>query len=209
MLSTCSAEISTFCGDARLRACCGGAEERTDDIAEFTELGDFLHMPLRTYSAGMRVRLALGVITTIAPEILILDEGLGAVDAAFMAKARRRLVDLVNRSGMLVFASHSDELLLELCTTAIWMDEGRIRMHGSVHEILTTYKGDEPYVVPKRSGQLLDSLTHHRHDIRWCLPSSKGFAELATQATQPSSISREIAGRVPRGLARGTFSGHR
>jgi ABC-2 type transport system ATP-binding protein len=127
-------------------------QQRADDIAEFTELGDYLHMPLRTYSAGMRVRLALGVVTTIDPDILILDEGLGAVDAAFLVKARRRLVDLVNRSGMLVFASHSDELLLELCTTAIWMDEGRIRMRGSVYEVLTAYKGREPYVVPELSG---------------------------------------------------------
>lgn len=126
-------------------------QERADDIAEFTELGDYLYMPLRTYSAGMRVRLALGVVTTIDPEILILDEGLGAVDAAFIAKARRRLVDLVERSGMLMFASHSDELLLELCTTAIWMDEGRILMQGPVHEVLTAYKGHAPYSAPERS----------------------------------------------------------
>ncbi|OXM66387.1 MULTISPECIES: ABC transporter ATP-binding protein [Amycolatopsis] len=125
-------------------------QQRADDIAEFTELGDYLHMPLRTYSAGMRVRLALGVVTTIDPEILILDEGLGAVDAAFIAKARRRMVDLVNRSGLLMFASHSDEVLLELCTTAIWMDEGRIRMRGPVREVLSAYKGHEPHVLPER-----------------------------------------------------------
>lgn len=116
-------------------------QERAEDIADFTELGDYLHMPLRTYSAGMRVRLALGVVTTIDPEILILDEGLGAVDAAFIAKARQRLVDLVERSGMLVFASHSDELLLELCTKAIWVDEGSIRMTGDVRNVLAAYKG--------------------------------------------------------------------
>jgi ABC-2 type transport system ATP-binding protein len=115
-------------------------EKRIDDIAEFTELGDYLHLPLRTYSAGMRVRLALGVVTTIDPEILILDEGLGAIDAGFLAKARSRLVDLARRSGVLVFASHSDELLAELCTTALWMDEGRIRMSGSLHEVIDTYK---------------------------------------------------------------------
>ncbi|MEB3370206.1 ABC transporter ATP-binding protein [Saccharopolyspora sp. S2-29] len=120
--------------------------ERADDIAEFTELGDYLHMPLRTYSAGMRVRLALGVVTTIDPEILILDEGLGAVDAAFIAKARRRMVDLVERSGMLVFASHSDELLLELCSSAVWMEEGSIRMTGPVRDVLTAYKGHAPGV---------------------------------------------------------------
>jgi ABC-2 type transport system ATP-binding protein len=116
-------------------------ERRIDDIAEFTELGDYLHLPLRTYSAGMRVRLALGVVTTIDPEILVLDEGLGAIDAAFLAKARGRLVDLARRSGALVFASHSDELLRELCTTAVWMDEGRIRRSGPLDDVLAAYKG--------------------------------------------------------------------
>ncbi|TDC93640.1 ABC transporter ATP-binding protein [Saccharopolyspora aridisoli] len=118
--------------------------ERADDIAEFTELGDYLHMPLRTYSAGMRVRLALGVVTTIDPEILILDEGLGAVDAAFIARARQRMVDLVERSGVLVFASHSDELLQELCTTAIWMDGCTIRETGAVRDVLAAHKGHQP-----------------------------------------------------------------
>ena len=120
-------------------------EKRVDDIAEFTELGDYLQMPLRTYSTGMRVRLALGIVTSIDPEILILDEGIGAVDAAFMVKARDRLVDLVKRSGMLVFASHSDELLFELCNTAIWMDEGHMRMQGTLREVLTAYKGRDPF----------------------------------------------------------------
>ena len=116
-------------------------EERVDDIAEFTELGDFLRMPLRTYSTGMRVRLALGVVTSIDPEILLLDEGIGAVDAAFMEKSRRRLEDLVQRSGLLVFASHSDEFLRDLCDTAIWMEHGRVRMQGDLEDVLAAYKG--------------------------------------------------------------------
>ncbi|MCG3750483.1 MULTISPECIES: ABC transporter ATP-binding protein [unclassified Amycolatopsis] len=115
--------------------------KRVDDIAEFTELGDYLELPLRTYSAGMRVRLALGVVTTIDPEILLLDEGLGAVDAAFLAKARDRLKDLVRRSGILVFANHSDELLAEFCDTALWMDEGHVKQHGSLSEVLSAYSG--------------------------------------------------------------------
>jgi ABC-2 type transport system ATP-binding protein len=116
-------------------------EERVDDIAEFTELGDFLQRPLRTYSTGMRVRLALGVVTSIDPEILLLDEGIGAVDAAFLEKSKKRLADLVERSGLLVFASHSDEFLRELCDTAIWMEHGRIRQHGPLDEVLRAYKG--------------------------------------------------------------------
>ena len=116
-------------------------ERRVDEIAEFTELGDYLAMPLRTYSTGMRVRLALGVVTSIDPEILILDEGIGAVDAAFLEKARDRLRDLVGRSGILVFASHSDEFLVELCDTAIWMDTGVIREQGTLREVVSHYKG--------------------------------------------------------------------
>ncbi|ALG05696.1 ABC transporter ATP-binding protein [Kibdelosporangium phytohabitans] len=120
-------------------------ESKIDDIAEFSELGDFLQMPLRAYSTGMRVRLALGIVTSIDPEILILDEGIGAVDAAFMDKARDRLTDLVKRSGLLVFASHSDDLLMELCDSAIWMDSGRMKMQGTLREVLTAYKGRDPY----------------------------------------------------------------
>ena len=116
-------------------------ESRVDDIAAFTELGDYLSMPLRTYSTGMRVRLALGVVTSIDPEILILDEGIGAVDAAFLEKARDRLRDLVSRSGLLVFASHSDEFLADLCDTAIWLEHGRVREQGPLREVLHHYKG--------------------------------------------------------------------
>ncbi|WHT19672.1 ABC transporter ATP-binding protein [Crossiella sp. CA-258035] len=120
-------------------------EARIDDIAEFSELGNYLSMPLRTYSTGMRVRLALGVVTSIDPEILLLDEGIGAVDAAFLDKARDRLNDLVKRSGMLVFASHSDEFLKSLCSTAIWVDHGQVRAHGALREVLTQYKGRDPF----------------------------------------------------------------
>jgi len=118
-------------------------EARVDDIAAFTELGDYLDMPLRTYSTGMRVRLALGVVTSVDPEILLLDEGIGAVDAEFLAKARDRLKELVERSGMLVFASHSDEFLADLCSTAIWMEHGTIREHGPLRDVLHHYKGHD------------------------------------------------------------------
>src|ERR671927_90229 len=121
-------------------------EARVDDIAEFTELGNFLQMPLRTYSTGMRVRLALGVVTSIDPEILLLDEGIGAVDAAFLERATGRLKDLVDRAGLLVFASHSNDLLEQLCTSALWMEHGTIRQQGPLREVLDAYKGRSPAV---------------------------------------------------------------
>ena len=116
---------------------------KMDEIAEFSELGDYLSMPLRTYSTGMRVRLALGVVTSIEPEILLLDEGIGAVDAAFMAKARVRLQDLVKRSGILVFASPSNDFLAQLCDTALWIDHGQIRSVGEVSDVVGEYEGPE------------------------------------------------------------------
>ena len=114
---------------------------KMDEIAEFSELGEYLSMPLRTYSTGMRIRLALGVVTSIEPEILLLDEGLGAVDAAFMAKARSRLQELVKRSGILVFASHSNDFLAQLCDTAIWVDHGTLHQVGTADDIVEAYEG--------------------------------------------------------------------
>lgn len=116
---------------------------KIDEIADFTELGEYLSMPLRTYSTGMRVRLAMGVVTSIDPEILLLDEGIGAVDAEFMKKARTRLQSLVARSGILVFASHSNEFLAQLCDTAMWVDHGQIRLHGGIEEVVRAYEGPE------------------------------------------------------------------
>ena len=104
-----------------------------------------------TYSTGMRVRLALGVVTSIEPEILLLDEGIGAVDSAFMAKARVRLAELVERSGILVFASHSNDFLAQLCNTALWVDKGEIRKAGLVSEVVGAYEGPE-------AGQYVDDL---------------------------------------------------
>jgi ABC-2 type transport system ATP-binding protein len=118
--------------------------ERVEEIADFTELGDFLNLPLRTYSTGMRIRLALGVVTSIDPEILLLDEGIGAVDAAFLERARGRLSALVERSGMLVFASHSEDLLRQLCDTALWLEHGQVRAYGDLDDVLRQYGGHGP-----------------------------------------------------------------
>ncbi len=139
---------------------------KVDEIAEFTELGDYLSMPLRTYSTGMRVRLAMGVVTSIDPEILLLDEGIGAVDAEFMKKARTRLQDLVARSGILVFASHSNEFLAQLCKTAMWVDHGTIKMNGGIEEVVGAYEG------PDAARQSARGAGRERPD-RWLRPSAR------------------------------------
>ena len=135
-------------------------EERVEDIAEFTELGDYLSMPLRTYSTGMRVRLAMGVVTSIDPEILLLDEGIGAVDAEFLRKAQTRLAKLVERSGILVFASHSNEFLARLCKTAIWIDHGTIKMSGEIEDVVRAYEGED---AARHVREVLEE-TAHTHE---------------------------------------------
>jgi len=127
-----------FLGETRKKM-----QSKIDEIAEFTELGQYLSMPLRTYSTGMRVRLAMGVVTSIDPEILLLDEGIGAVDAEFLKKAQVRLQKLVERSGILVFASHSTEFLARLCKTAIWIDHGSIKMMGEIEDVVRAYEGND------------------------------------------------------------------
>jgi ABC-2 type transport system ATP-binding protein len=114
---------------------------KTEEIAAFTELGSFLDMPLRTYSAGMFARLAFAISTCVDPEILLLDETIAAGDAAFMQKARRRLEDVVARTGILVFASHSESLIRELCNKAVLLEHGRVVGMGTVDDVFHRYTG--------------------------------------------------------------------
>jgi ABC-2 type transport system ATP-binding protein len=112
---------------------------KRDDIANATELGDYLSLPARTYSTGMLLRLGFAVATAIDPEILILDEGLGAGDASFAARAHRRVQDLVARSSILIFASHSLDLLRSLCTKGLLLEHGQIVSAGPVGEVIDLY----------------------------------------------------------------------
>ncbi|MFN2199743.1 MAG: ABC transporter ATP-binding protein [Caldilineaceae bacterium] len=114
-------------------------EERLDDIAAFTELGEFLNLPIRTYSAGMRMRLAFAVATSIDPDILLMDEGIGAGDASFLEKASKRLSEFTGRAGIIVLASHSEALVRTMCRTAVLMERGRVIAVGDTEEILQTY----------------------------------------------------------------------
>ena len=113
--------------------------ERAGEIAAFTELGDYLAMPVYTYSAGMKLRLALAVGTCIEPEILLMDEWIGLGDAAFVEKAERRVDEFVNRAGILVLASHNPALLERNCTTGVLLDAGRVRAFGPISEVLREY----------------------------------------------------------------------
>lgn len=115
-------------------------EEKRQEIVEFSELGEFLHMPIDTYSAGMRMRLVFSIATAFDPEVLILDEWLSAGDAAFREKATRRMNEFVEKAGILVLASHSRKLILDSCDKALWMDEGRVRAIGPAIDIVKDYE---------------------------------------------------------------------
>lgn len=114
-------------------------EERFDEIVEFSELGEFINMPVRTYSSGMHLRLAFAVATIIRPEILLMDEWLSVGDAAFNEKAEKRLNDLVQSSRILVIASHSRELIEKTCNRVMWFEHGRLKMDDSTSKVCSAY----------------------------------------------------------------------
>jgi len=122
----------------------------TEDIRTFTELDEYLTMPVRTYSAGMRLRLAFAIATLRQPDILLLDEVIGVGDAAFYEKAYARLRSLVERSRILFVASHANSILEDLCNKLLWLHQGALVAFGGVHEVLASYAKDDPETASEK-----------------------------------------------------------
>lgn len=118
------------------------AREIIREVEEFSELGNFLTLPIRTYSSGMMLRLAFAVSTAVHPEILILDEIIGVGDAAFAAKAEARLLAIIEKSSIMVLASHDNASIRRFCNRVIWMKAGRIEMDGTPDEVLNAYTSE-------------------------------------------------------------------
>jgi ABC-type polysaccharide/polyol phosphate transport system ATPase subunit len=116
-----------------------GIRRKASEIAEFSGLGDFLKIPARYYSAGMMVRLAFSTATAIEPEILLVDEILGAGDLAFQQKAKQRLSEMMEQARILVVVSHDLKVLPQLCDRGIWLDKGRVRADGPIEEVVAAY----------------------------------------------------------------------
>ena len=110
-------------------------------IADFSELGDFLHLPVRCYSTGMLVRLGFSIASTIEPEVLLVDEVLNVGDEAFQVKARRRLADMMGKADLMVMVSHDLGILAQLCERGIWLEQGRVRMDGPIAKVIDAYLG--------------------------------------------------------------------
>lgn len=120
----------------------GEVEASLSDIVEFTELGDFLSVPVRTYSTGMMLRLAFAIATVRAPDVMLIDEIIGVGDVQFFDKAFARLRALVERSSILFVASHVDAILRQLCNKAIWLQNGAMVMYGGIDDVFAAYRGE-------------------------------------------------------------------
>jgi ABC-type polysaccharide/polyol phosphate transport system ATPase subunit len=136
-------------------------ELKIPEIAAFTELNEYLALPARTYSTGMLVRLGFAIATAIDPEILLLDEGLGAGDARFATRATKRVEAMIERSSIMVLASHSDELIRQMCNRVVLLNHGRVLADGPTTDVLDMYtrmnKGELlGKVQPDRANQDMD-----------------------------------------------------
>ena len=114
-------------------------EDRRNDIIAFADLGDFIDMPVRTYSSGMYVRLAFAISTYLEGDILLVDEVFGAGDAHFQKRAEARFNQLMDKAGIVVMVSHDMDLIRRQCTRALWLDHGMIRADGAAEHIVNEY----------------------------------------------------------------------
>jgi ABC-2 type transport system ATP-binding protein/lipopolysaccharide transport system ATP-binding protein len=114
-------------------------KEKYDDIVAFSELGQFIDVPIRNYSSGMLARLAFSVASMVQPEILIVDEILSVGDAAFQEKSRARMTELMGGGTTVLFVSHSLDQIREMCGRVVWLEQGRIKMIGPADEVCGAY----------------------------------------------------------------------
>jgi len=131
----------------------GYLEEKYDEIVAFSELEDFIDVPLKNYSSGMTARLAFSLATVVEPQIMILDEVLSVGDAKFRQKSEERMKSLLNEDVTVLFVSHSIDQVRNLCDNAIWLEHGKLIMEGPVKEVCDKYdesiKSNEDVVVTK------------------------------------------------------------
>ncbi len=114
--------------------------DKFDEVVAFSEIGDFIHEPLRTYSSGMVMRLAFSVAVTVDPDILIIDEVLGVGDVAFQAKCFDRIMRFRHLGKTILCVSHSSSTIKDICTRAIWLDHGRVVDSGPIGSVLEAYR---------------------------------------------------------------------
>ena len=114
-------------------------QERMDEIVEFAELKDFLEIPIKNFSSGMRARLGFSIATTVRPQLLIVDEVLAVGDVAFRQKCEKRMQDMLDKGTTLLYVSHSTNSVKKLCNKALWLNKGQEVMHGDVDTVCSAY----------------------------------------------------------------------
>jgi ABC-2 type transport system ATP-binding protein/lipopolysaccharide transport system ATP-binding protein len=117
------------------------------DVTEFSELGDALLRPIKTYSAGMRVRLAFGLVSSLKTDILLVDESIGVGDARFMKKASARVTKQLESAKILVLASHAEQVLRDFCTTGVVMMNGRVTFQGNINDAISFYNQSQVQAI--------------------------------------------------------------
>ena len=115
-------------------------KDKYDEIVAFSELGQFIDVPLRNYSSGMVMRLAFSIATVVNPDILIVDEILAVGDADFQEKSKKRMLELMGGGTTVLFVSHSLEQIREMCDRVIWLDHGQVKMYGDTQEVCDAYQ---------------------------------------------------------------------
>ncbi len=130
-------------------------DERADEVAEWTELGDFIDMPMRTYSSGMSARVGFSVAVHMRPDILMIDEALSTGDAHFREKANAKMAELRESARAMFLVSHGLNSVKEMCTQAMWLDKGRLMMVGEPGEVVKAYM---KFVKVKKSASALEEI---------------------------------------------------
>ncbi len=115
-------------------------DSKFDEIVEFSELGDFIYMPIRNYSSGMMARLAFSIATVVKPEILIVDEILSVGDAAFQAKSLNRMMELMSGGTTVLFVTHTLEQVEGMCNRAVWLEDHKVKLVGEAKEVCEEYR---------------------------------------------------------------------
>ncbi len=118
-------------------------KEKYDEILAFSELGQFINIPLRNYSSGMVMRLAFSVATVVNPDILIVDEILAVGDAAFQEKSKRRMLELMSGGTTVLFVSHTLGQIREMCDRVLWLEHGQMKMIGEAHGVCDAYQSTQ------------------------------------------------------------------
>ena len=115
-------------------------KQKYDEIVAFSELGEFIHQPIKTYSSGMMMRLAFSVATIVDPEILSVDEILAVGDASFQQKSRARMLELMKGGTTVLFVSHTMSQIREMCDRVLWLDHGTVKMIGETQQVCDAYE---------------------------------------------------------------------